>query len=170
MTREESNLKTRIESYLESRVTQYQSWYDAKAVKMKKNYLRSRIMSAVGAVLVPIISNISATVTFAGSSYDVTRITVTVIGLAVALLIALEGVLHHKDQWVNYRSTEQYLTTQRNLFINKVGEYSTMDDEEAFKLFVSRVETAIAEENAVTLNVLSRTESEKTSGVAPGNT
>ena len=170
MTQEKSGIESKIDGYLENRVKQYQSWYDAKAVKMKKYYLRSRIMSAAGAVLVPIVSNMSLSFTVAESSYDVTRITVTVIGLAVALLIALEGVLHHKDQWVNYRSTEQYLTTQRNLFTHKVGEYSTMGDEEAFKLFVSRVETAIAEENAVTLNVLSRTESETTSGVTPSNT
>ena len=169
MTQEEG-LKNKIESYLQQRVEQYQSWYDAKAVKMKRNYIRSRIASAVGAVLVPIVSNISFSVTVAESVYDLSRISVTVIGLAVALLIALEGVLHHKDQWVNYRSTEQYLTTQRNLFTHRVGDYSSLEDEEAFKLFVSRVETAIAEENAVTLNVLSRTESETTSGIKSDNT
>ena len=169
MTQEEE-LKNKIESYLQQRVEQYQSWYDAKAVKMKRNYIRSRIASAVGAVLVPIVSNISFSVTVAESVYDLSRISVTVIGLAVALLIALEGVLHHKDQWVNYRSTEQYLTTQRNLFTHRVGDYSSLEDEEAFKLFVSRVETAIAEENAVTLNVLSRTESETTSGIKSDNT
>ena len=121
-------------------------------------------------VLVPIISNTSFPVSIADSEYDLSRIALTIKGLVVALLIALEGVLHHKDQWVNYRSTEQYLTTQRNLFTHRVADYLSLDDAEAFRLFVSRVETAIAEENAVTLNALSRTESETTSAVKQGST
>ena len=49
--------------------------------------------------------------------------------------------------------------------MHRIGEYSDVDDQAAFKLFVSRIETAIAEENAVTLNVLSRTEAETTATV-----
>ncbi len=39
-----------------------------------------------------------------------------------------------------------------------MGDYSELDDIAAFKEFVARVEGAIAEENAVTLNVLARSE------------
>ena len=93
MTSEQRSLNERIESYLSKRVEQYQSWYDGKAVKMKKYYLRSRIVSAVGAVLIPIISNTDFLLHFTEPPLDITRILVTTIGLIVAILIALEGVL-----------------------------------------------------------------------------
>ena len=64
----------------------------------------------------------------------------------------------HKDQWQNYRSTEQFIQTQRQLFLHRVGDYKDMEDEQAFKQLVVRIESAIAEENAVTLNVLTRSE------------
>jgi hypothetical protein len=75
-------------------------------------------------------------------------------------LIALEGVLRHREQWKNYRTTEQYLQTQKQLFVHKVGDYLKIDEAAAFKLFVNRIERAIAEENAITLNVLTKVESD----------
>jgi hypothetical protein len=108
-----NELDTRIQSYLETRAEQYRNWYDAKAVKMKKYYMRARIVSAVGAVLVPILNNANLAFTVAGRLIDLASLSVTLIGLLVAVLIALEGVLRHRDQWRNYRSTEQYLETRR---------------------------------------------------------
>ena len=40
--------------YIEERVAQYRSWYDAKAVVAKKRYLRMRILTVVGGMLVPV--------------------------------------------------------------------------------------------------------------------
>ncbi|BEV04474.1 hypothetical protein CRDW_18480 [Chryseobacterium gambrini] len=40
--------------------------------------------------------------------------------------------------------------------MNKVGDYASLSKEEAFKLLVDRIEQAITEENAVTLNVLTK--------------
>lgn len=161
-----------VDSYVRDRVEQYQSWYDGKSTKMKKLYLRGRIAAAVGAVIVPVLTGLpSFSVSIAGLTFEIASIVIAAVSLMVALLIALEGVLHHREQWVNYRSTEQYLSTQKSLFVHRIGDYSDIDDQAAFKLFVSRVETAIAEENAVTLNVLSRTEAETTATAkvaAPG--
>ena len=159
-------LDSRTQSYLQDRVEQYRSWYDGKAVRMKKYYLRGRIAAAVGAVTVPVLNNTTLSFSVVGVSLNISSIGVTVISFLVALLIALEGVLHHREQWKNYRTSEQYLQTQRQLFLNRVGDYENLDDAAAFKLLVVRVETAIADENAVTLSVLTRAEpstGEKTS-------
>ncbi|WP_406656353.1 DUF4231 domain-containing protein [Methanolobus sp. ZRKC2] len=147
------------EHYLENRLEQYRSWYDSKAVKMKKKYQQTQVMAAVGAVLVPVINNISIIVPIENWSVDIAKFSVTVIGILVALAIAFEGVFHYREQWKNYRSTEQYLETQKQLFIHGIGDYSELDRESAFRLLVNRIEGAIAEENAVTLNVLTRVES-----------
>lgn len=149
------------EKYVTERLNQYQGWYDAKAVRMKRNYLRGRVWSAVSAVLVPIITNISIPEIHLPNNItiDLMKILATLLSTLVALLIALEGVLHYREQWKNYRTTEQYLTLQRHLFQNKVGEYAKLTPDEAFKLLVKNVEKAIADENAITLNVLTKTDS-----------
>ncbi|WP_338615186.1 DUF4231 domain-containing protein [Chryseobacterium gambrini] len=143
---------------MENRLDQYRSWYDSKAVTAKKRYLNSRIWSAISAVLVPIITNISLPeLTLCnGFIIDISKTLATILSTVVALLIALEGVLHYREQWKNYRTTEQYLTAQKNIFLNKVGDYASLSKEEAFKLLVDRIEQAITEENAVTLNVLTK--------------
>lgn len=152
------DLEINIDSYLRNRLDQYQNWYDKKAVLSKRKYLQGRIWSAIGAVLVPIITNISFPNIDLTENYflDPGKVLVTIISSSVALLIALEGVLHHREQWKNYRTTEQYLTAQKHLFINSVGDYSNLERKEAFKLLVTRIENAITEENAITLNVLTK--------------
>ncbi len=156
-----------IESYLKNRVEQYQEWYDLKAVKMKKYYIYSRVSSALSAVLIPMIVNIEWNVTIDDMLINGSNVVVTILGTIVAVLIALEGVLHHREQWKNYRTTEQYLQTQKQLFIHNVGDYSDLDKTEAFKLLISRVESSIAEENSTTLNVLTRVTTEAKNTVNP---
>ncbi|GMQ24299.1 hypothetical protein Aoki45_09810 [Algoriphagus sp. oki45] len=149
--------------YIKNRLDQYQGWYDKKAVLMKKSYLRGRVLSAIGAVLVPIITNVSLPELKITNDLilDFPKIIATILSTAVALFIALEGVLHYREQWKNYRTTEQYLTAQKNLFLNKVGDYSNLSENEAFRLLVNRVETAISEENSITLNVLTKIDNGK---------
>ena len=130
---------------------------------MKKSYLRGRVLSAIGAVLVPIITNVSLPELKITDDLilDFPKIVATILSTAVALFIALEGVLHYREQWKNYRTTEQYLTAQKNLFLNKVGDYSNLNENESFRLLVNRVETAISEENSITLNVLTKIDNGK---------
>jgi len=153
-----------IDNYINNRVEQYRQWYDSKAVKMKANYMRARIVSALSAVLIPVVTNTNWSISYGDVMLDISNGLVTILGTLVAVLIALEGVLHHREQWKNYRTTEQYLQTQKQLFVHRVGDYSALDDSKAFKLLVSRVEASIAEENAITLNVLTRVETEAKSG------
>ncbi|WP_340819598.1 DUF4231 domain-containing protein [Methanolobus sp. WCC4] len=160
MVDETEQIQDTPEQYIKNRVEQYRSWYDAKSVIMKRNYQRTQVLSASGAILIPVINNISIVAPIGNLEVDIGKLSVTVIGVIVALAIAFEGVYHYREQWKNYRSTEQYLETQKQLFIHRIGDYSELNDEGAFQLLVNRIEGAIAEENAVTLNILTRVESE----------
>lgn len=66
----------------------------------------------------------------------------------------MESVLHYREQWKNYRPTEQLLGHETIAFRAGIGIYRGLDLEGAFKLFVERVEDAIRSENAATLNVM----------------
>ncbi len=140
------------QEYVAERVDQYQKWYDGKAVMMKSRYLRMRAFSVVGGGLVPVLINVPSQHTLFDVS--IVQLVVTVISLMVVIAVSLESVFHYREQWKNYRSTEQLLGHEKFLFRSRVGRYQGMDDESAFRLFVERVEEAISIENAATLNIM----------------
>ncbi len=139
------------------RIDQYKNWYDNKAVKAKSNYLRTKITSGLFAVLVPVVANVNQ-VPFFGDVTLYSNVLVTIMGTFVAVMLALENVLKYKDQWVNYRSTEQFLTREKILFDSRSGPYISLDEEAACHRFIGVCEDAIQNENLATLNILTRDE------------
>ncbi|MDT9692234.1 DUF4231 domain-containing protein [Streptomyces sp. P9(2023)] len=133
------------ERYVESRLTQYQEWYDRKATKMKAMHLRMRTVSVVGGALVPVLVNLDL---------GFAKITATVLSLVVVASVSLESVYRYREQWKNYRSTEQLLGHERVYFAARVGPYHNLSDRDCFTTLVARVEKAIASENSATLNVM----------------
>ncbi|WP_241776140.1 DUF4231 domain-containing protein [Streptomyces exfoliatus] len=131
--------------YIETRLAQYQEWYDVKATRMKAMHLRMRTVSVVGGALVPVFVNVD--LAFA-------RVTATVLSVVVVAAVSLESVYRYREQWKNYRSTEQLLGHERVYFETKVGPYHGLSRREAFSALVARVERAIAGENSATLNVM----------------
>jgi Protein of unknown function (DUF4231) len=140
------------EEYIKERVDQYQAWYDRKAVSVKSLYLRMRACSVIGGAIVPVLINVHPSWTYYG--VDLIKTAVTLISLMVVAFVSLESVFHYREQWKNYRSTEQLLGHEKFLFLSRVGRYANLDEAKAFRLFVDRVEDAIATENSATLNVM----------------
>ncbi|MFF5387189.1 DUF4231 domain-containing protein [Streptomyces sp. NPDC013012] len=131
--------------YIETRIEQYQGWYDAKATHMKAMHLRMRTVSVVGGALVPVFVNLDL---------GFARITATVLSVVVVAAVSLESVYRYREQWKNYRSTEQLLGHERVYFETRVGPYRGLSKRDAFAALVARVEKAIANENSATLNVM----------------
>lgn len=138
--------------YIEKRAKQYQQWYDAKAVIAKSRYLIMRTAIVLGGIAVPVIIN----------SGQVWRNEVgSFISLVVAGCVALESVYHYREQWKNYRSTEQFLSREQVLFLTGEGGYKNFENpHDAFIYFVERCESAIEAENASTLNVMTLAQQE----------
>lgn len=157
-----SEIDDRIKEYIESRLvggkSGYLAYYDKTARRMKRRHLQTRSAAAIGAVLIPVVSNLSWEPHINGVAIHFATLASSLIGLTVALILALEGVFHFKEQWQNFRGTEQYLISQKFRFENRVDEYQSLPTDDAFKLFVSRVEKAILDENNVTLNIPGRSE------------
>lgn len=137
------------QDYITNRLRQYQGWYDSKAVKCKKLYLRMRTGSVVGGALVPALINVE---------WDWMAPVTTAISLGVVVLVSLESVYHYREQWKNYRSTEQYLGHEAVYFAKAVGVYKDLDDAAALETLVERCESAIAAENASTLSSMTLAE------------
>ena len=144
------------QEYLTARVEQFIKWYDGKAVTAKRRFLFFRTTSVVTSLLIPIAVNVLP------DGYS--RAAATVLGLTAALAVALDGVYHFGDQWKNYRSTEQFLSREKFLFMTGEGPYKDLQEQGAFVLFVERCEAQIASENSATLNVILSSEKTEKAG------
>lgn len=140
------------ETFIADRVAQYQGWYDRKAVTAKSRYLQMRGFSVVAGGVVPVLINVPYDAQILGVS--VIKVLVTIVSLLVVISVSLESVLHYREQWKNYRSTEQFLGHDTIAFKAGIGAYRDLAPQDAFRLFVERVEEAIRSENAATLNVM----------------
>lgn len=140
------------EEYIDERLNQFREWYDKKAVDAKRKYLSMRASTVVGGALVPVFVNIDI---------KYIDIATTFISLMVVVLVSLESVYHFREQWKNYRATEQLLAKEYFNFVAAEGHYRGMDENNAFLEFVDRVENAIASENASTLNVMTTLSDQK---------
>jgi hypothetical protein len=133
------------QNYIDERLDQYVEWYDGKAVKMKKRYLNMRAITVIGGAIVPVLLNIKL---------PYLNYFTTIISLLVVILVSLESVYHYREQWKNYRSTEQIINREKVYFLTKEGLYKNLDKEKAFILLVEQVESTIEAENTSTLNIL----------------
>jgi len=141
------------DEYIETRVRQYQSWYDRKAVSCKRRYLWMRAFTVVAGGIVPVLVNVEPQVN-SFVHYPIMRVAITIISLLVVVAVSLEAVFHYGEQWKNYRSTEQKLGHQQFEYLAGVGHYKGLRPEDAFEFFVESVEDTISTENAATLSVL----------------
>jgi Protein of unknown function (DUF4231) len=142
-----------LDQYIATRVSQYRSWYDGKAIRCKKRYLTMQAFTVMAGGVVPVLVNVESSINgFFG--YPVTRAIVTIVSLLVVITVSLESVFHYREQWKNYRSTEQLLGREQFELLANVGTYKGLSLEAAFQMFVERVETAIASENSATLSVM----------------
>jgi hypothetical protein len=149
-------LEGNMSDYVRNRAAQYAGWYDKKAIKAKRQFLWSRTIIALGAILTPFLATHDFSVSAFGLEFDLSRTLSGLIGISIASLVALEGIFKFQDQWKNYRTTEQYIITHIFMFGHGVGEYDGIDCNDGFKKFVQNIEVAIKSENEVTLNVLTR--------------
>jgi Protein of unknown function (DUF4231) len=142
------------EEYIEERITQFRGWYDGKALKTKNKYMVMRTCTVIGGAIVPVLINVSNDV--------LVKYLTSIISLLVVVLVSLESVYHYREQWKNYRSTEQLLAKEYFNYVTGEGSYKGLDAKQAFLNLVERVENAIESENASTLNVMTTLTESKT--------
>lgn len=134
------------EDYIAERVNDAIVWYDKNANKYKRYYLQMKATTVIGGALVPVLVNLD---------FEYIDVVTTILSLIVVLLVSLESVYHFREQWTNYRSTEQSLRREYFLFTSKGGTYAQQDDSTAYTHFVDRVEEIIGVESSSTLKILS---------------
>jgi hypothetical protein len=124
------------EEYIEQRLSDQISWYDRKGCANQRWFKRLRFAEIVAAATIPFLSG------FAGDSLPI-KIAIGALGVVVAVIAAVLGLLHLQERWIEYRSTSESLRKEKFLFLTQTDPY---DKDDAFHLLVQRVEALLSKE------------------------
>ncbi|WP_080931446.1 DUF4231 domain-containing protein [Xanthomonas arboricola] len=125
--------------YIEERVQDQIYWYDKKSKSAQRTFKVLRLAEVVFAAIIPLIAGFEI---FGGSSPFV----VSILGACIAVCAALIGLGNYQENWVEYRTTCESLRHEKYLFLTKTEPY---DVDQAYGLFVKRVEGLVSKENSV---------------------
>ncbi|HYN90229.1 MAG TPA: DUF4231 domain-containing protein [Ardenticatenaceae bacterium] len=125
------------EIYLQQRWQSQRDYYSAKSAFYKRWHHGLQLFIALGAIAVPVILNIA----------QVPQLVPTILSALVAGAAALENVYRFGDNWRNFRQTLEGLKREKVMYDAGAGPYRETDN--AFALFVERVESLISEETKV---------------------
>ena len=157
-----ANLDDRQRDFLKLRWLDQLTWMEGKAGKAQRFYYRLRLVTIVGAVVVPALVALN---TLNGWPGTAAQIATWIVSLVVAVSAAVEGFFQFGQRWRNYRSTAERLKTEGWLFFQLAGPYAAVDGShtEAFHTFASRVEDLIQKDVDVYITEVA-TEKQRTSG------
>ena len=124
------------EEYIEQRLNDQIGWYDRKSVTNQRWFRRLRFAEIVAAATIPFLSG------FADSF--LIKIAIGALGVFVAVIASLLGLLQLQVHWIEYRATAESLKKEKFLFLTQTDPY---DKDDAFHLLVQRVEGLLSKEN-----------------------
>ena len=125
------------EEYIEQRLNDQIGWYDRKSSRSQRWFKRLRFTEILAATTIPFLSG------FVGNSVQI-KIAIGALGVVVAVIASLLGLLHLQEHWINYRATAEALKTEKFLFLTQTQPYDTGN---AFHLLVQRVEALLSKES-----------------------
>jgi uncharacterized membrane protein (Fun14 family) len=125
------------QEYVEQRINDQISWYDRKSTTNQRWFKRLRFAEIVAAATIPFLAG------FADKSFPI-KIVIGVLGVFVAVIASLLGLLQLQVHWIEYRAIAESLKKEKILFWTQTEPYNNDD---AFHLLVQRVEALLLKEN-----------------------
>jgi Protein of unknown function (DUF4231) len=118
-------------------------WMEGAALKAQMRYYGLRLVTVIGAVVVPVLVSLD----LGGDVGEVVSWTTVVVSLVVATSAALEEFFKFGERWRHYRRTVERLKAEGWLFFELVGEYVSPNGHAgAFPQFAARVEDLLRED------------------------
>lgn len=131
--------KMKQEEYMQQRVEDQIEWYSRKASLNKNWYIRLEVIAIVLSVSIPFVSN------FMTANTPWVKHIVSLMGVLIAAISGLVGLMKYRDNWVEYRTTAELLRHERYMFLTKSGAYS---GGKRFDTFVQTIENLLSSEIA----------------------
>lgn len=130
--------------FVSSRWLENVLWMESAAQRTRTRYYGLRLITIIGAVIVPALVSINAV---GGAEAAITWVTFAV-SLVVALSAAVDGFFRFGDRWRHYRSLVEELKSEGWGFYELSGNYGgeAATHGTAFPTFVERVSALLARE------------------------
>jgi hypothetical protein len=127
--------------YMHSRYVDQVVWMEGKADDARRKYVRLRLITVVGAVIVPVLVGLN-------SDDAWLEVATVVLSLVVAVSAAIEQFFHFGERWQHYRRNVERLKSEGWRFFELTDGYAATH-ESAFPEFARRVEAILQEETTV---------------------
>ncbi|MBS1807870.1 MAG: DUF4231 domain-containing protein [Acidobacteria bacterium] len=127
------------EEYLQQRVEDQINWYSKKSRRNKRAYHWLRVAEISAAALIPFLTG------YINGQENQLKLIVGLLGLGIAIISGLLALYRFQENWLQYRTTNEVLRRERFCFLTQIAPYNT---EQAFSLFVQRIESILSEENS----------------------
>lgn len=119
-------------------------WMEGAAARAQRRYYRLRLITVVGAVIVPALVSLE----LGGDANEAVPWLTFAVSLVVAASAAVEEFFHFGERWRHYRRTVERLKAEGWLFFELVGDYGAAQNGHvgAFERFAARVEDLLRED------------------------
>jgi hypothetical protein len=139
------NLKTTRSTYVKTlaEFNDQRAWYSKRAGNLKKKaQCLDLLVIALGALIAAI-----PTLKAQGAP-TIPDITVSFLGAAVAIAQGAQRIFRYSETWPEYRLASERMKRENRLFLNTAPPYD-LEDTEAKRIFVLRLEEIIADEQKI---------------------
>jgi len=131
--------RERADYYFQNILEGQRDWYSNKAGRQKYLHLGFAIAVIVLGALISCLQVVDAPHWVPGLT--------ALMGAAVTIIRAIDTLIRPGETWLAYRKASENMKREYRLYLNNADVYNEAADEEsAYRLLVTRVETAIAEE------------------------
>jgi hypothetical protein len=115
-------------------------WYNREAQRQRVFYLIFAALQLILAASIPVVSLLCTA--------EAARVASGLIGSAILVVAGLQKTLQSERLWTKYRAAYQLLMRESDLYVERAGQYSKVDNDGAHRLLVERADEIIAGENS----------------------
>jgi len=134
--------------YIEKRFEDQRKYYDKKALQYQKRWIRLNIITVLLAPIPMVILSFVSIPLWA-------RLVLVSASYLATVLSSLLSLLKYRELWITYRSTEQEMLREYYHYKTGTKAYEEINDQqERFKLFVTRIEEIMAQERSKWLDLI----------------
>ena len=138
-----------LRNYIKTRVAPGIHWYQKMGDRAEHSYLAMQVLAVVLGAIVPVLISLNL-------SGDYVKYVTTLMSLTVVILVALEGVLHYRERFRNYRSTAHALEQECFSCFLRAPPYDKCekDNQKLCTEFAKNTESYIGQEVSSTLKTM----------------
>jgi hypothetical protein len=130
--------RLKIDQYIQERLDDQLKYYSKAANNAKRKYQNIKVAEIAFAAMIPFLS---ALIT---PDRMYVKFIVGVLGVFVTLFSGMLMLYKYHEEWVNYRSTEEALKSEKYLFLAQSGPYKNGANAADF---IERIESILGNEN-----------------------